>query len=201
MATEVQSDYQFLVPQDDYLAAGVHIGTPQKTKDMKRFIFKVRSDGLFVLNIQHTDEKIRAAAKLLARFTPGKILAVSSRQYGFLPVEKFSQATGAGHIVKRFIPGTLTNPAYARYSEYDILIATDPIGDAQAISEAVNIGIPIIATCHTNNSTQNIDLVIPTNNKGRKALALIYWLLARELLKEKGTPEFPHKVEEFEAQI
>jgi small subunit ribosomal protein S2 len=195
----IRKDYQPLIPVDDYLAAGVHIGTQQKTKDMEKFIFKVRADGLYVLDIQATDERIRIAAKLLNRYEPGKILAVSSRQYGFFPVKMFASSIGAKSAVGRFIPGTLTNPGLKNYDESDILIVTDPMGDFQAISEAVVIGIPIIGMCDTNNSTQNIDLVIPTNNKGWKALALIYWLLAREVLREKGE-DFSYKVDDFEVE-
>ena len=196
----LQKEYQPLVPADDYLAAGVHIGTQQKTKDMKKFIFKVRADGLYVLNIQATDERIKAAAKLLSRYDASKILVVSTRQYGFLPVQTFAKVAGARAVVGRFIPGTLTNPEFEKYGEFDILVVTDPIGDTQAVSEAMSIGMPIIGMCHTNNSTQNIDLVIPTNNKGRKALAFVYWLLAREVLKERGITEFNYKVEDFEAE-
>jgi small subunit ribosomal protein S2 len=196
----MDTEYESLIPMDEYLASGVHIGTQQKTEDMRKFIYRVRTDGLYVLNVQATDQRIRVAAKMLARYDPEKILIVSARQYGQRPAEKLAKSIGAKAIAGRFIPGTLTNPQYINYTEPNILIVTDPSGDAQAVKEAVSIGIPVIGMCDTNNMTTNIDLVIPTNNKGRKALAVVYWLLARETLKEKGEP-FSYAIEDFEAEL
>jgi len=197
---EFEPEYEPLIPLEEYLAAGVHIGTQQKTKDMLQFIYRVRTDGLYVLDVQATDTRIRAAAKLLARYEPSSILVVSVRQYGHHPVRMFAKVIGARAIVGRFMPGTLTNPEFENYMEPDILVATDPAGDSQAISEAVSVGIPVVALCDTNNMVSNVDLVIPTNNKGRKALALIYWLLAREVAKERGIP-FSHRPEDFEPEV
>ncbi len=194
-------NYQSLIPMDEYLAAGVHIGTQQKTDDMKKFIYRVRSDGLYVLDVQSTDERIRAAAKFLSRYEPANVLVVCARQYGQHPAEMFAKAIGAKHIVGRFIPGTLTNPVYMFFAEPDVVVVTDPIGDAQAVNEAINIGVPVVAMCDTNNMTSNIDLVIPTNNKGRKALALVYWLLAREVTKERNEQGFSYTVNDFESEI
>ncbi len=99
------------------------------------------------------------------------------------------------------MPGTLTNPQYARYIEPEIIVATDPTGDAQAITEAVSIGIPVIGLCDTNNSTANVDLVIPTNNKGRKSLAMIYWLLTKEMFTINGKANFNYTIEDFESEL
>ncbi len=192
--------YESIIPQDEYLTAGIHIGTQQKTKEMMRFVYRVRTDGLYVLDIQATDQRIRLAAKMLAKYDPGRILIVSARQYGHYPSEMFAKATGARAITGRFIPGTLTNPKLHIYVEPDILIVTDPAGDMQAVSEAVNVGIPVIGLCDTNNSTSNVDFVIPTNNKGRKALALIYWLLAKKTLEERGD-SINYTVADFEAEL
>ncbi len=192
--------YESIIPQDEYLTAGIHIGTQQKTKEMMRFVYRVRTDGLYVLDIQATDQRIRLAAKMLAKYDPTKILIVSARQYGHYPSEMFAKAVGARVITGRFIPGTLTNPKLHIYVEPDVLIVTDPSGDLQAVNEAINVGIPVIALCDTNNSTSNVDLVIPTNNKGRKALALIYWLLAKKTLEERGDT-INYTVADFEAEL
>ena len=192
--------YESIIPQDEYLTAGIHIGTQQKTKEMMRFVYRVRTDGLYVLDIQATDQLIRLAAKMLAKYDPNRILIVSARQYGHYPSEMFAKATGARAITGRFIPGTLTNPKLHLYVEPDIIIVTDPAGDMQAVSEAVNVGIPVIGLCDTNNSTSNVELVIPTNNKGRKALALIYWLLAKKNLEERGDT-INYTVADFEAEL
>lgn len=189
-----------LVPIDEYLAAGVHIGTQQKTENMMKFVYRVRTDGLYVLDIQSTDERIKMVANFLSKYEPSRILVVSARQYGQYPAMKFARAIGTRAMVGRFIPGTLTNPTVEAFFEPDVIIVTDPAGDAQVIKEAVNIGIPVVALCDTNNMTSNVDMVIPTNNKGRKALSLIYWLLAREIAKTNGT-HFSYQFEDFEAGI
>ncbi|AGB49831.1 ribosomal protein Sa/S2 [Methanomethylovorans hollandica DSM 15978] len=189
-----------LVPIDEYLAAGVHIGTQQKTENMMKFVYRVRTDGLYVLDIQSTDERIKLVANFLSKYEPSRMLVVSARQYGQFPAMKFAKAVGARSMVGRFIPGTLTNPTVEAFFEPDVIIVTDPAGDAQVIKEAVNIGIPVVALCDTNNMTSNVDMVIPTNNKGRKALSLVYWLLAREIAKANGT-YFNYEFEDFEAGI
>lgn len=201
MDADLEIKYETLIPPDEYLVAGVHIGTQQKTMDMRGFIYQVRPDGLYVLDIQSTDKRIRDVAKFLARYESSSILAVSARQYGFVPVRMFAKAIGAKHIVGRFIPGTLTNPSYEEYIEPEVLLVTDSIGDSQAVTEAVSIGLPVIGMCDTNNLTSNIDIVIPTNNKGRKALAIVYWLLAREVLKEKGESRFTYELVDFESLL
>jgi small subunit ribosomal protein S2 len=189
-----------LVSIDEYLAAGVHIGTQQKTQDMMRFVYRVRTDGLYVLDIQSTDERIRVASKLLSHYDPSRILVVSSRQYGQHPAKMFSKALGTRAMLGRFIPGSLTNPQIHGFFEPDVVIVTDPAGDAQVLKEASSIGVPIVALCDTNNLISNVDLVIPTNNKGRKALSLVYWLIAREVSRLNGTP-FNYELTDFETPL
>lgn len=197
---ENQEEADLLIPVEDYLGAGVHIGTQQKTQDMERFIHRVRTDGLYVLDVSKTDERIRTAADFLANYSPEQILVTSSRQYGRFPAEKFADAVGARARTGRFIPGTLTNPKYEGYIEPDVLVVTDPIGDAQAVKEAITVGIPVIAMCDSNNNTSNVDLVVPTNNKGRKALSVVYWLLANETLDRRGA-EPAYSLDDFESGI
>jgi len=193
-------EVDLLIPVEDYLAAGVHIGTQQKTKDMERFIHRVRTDGLYVLDVSTTDRRIRTAASFLSDYQPEQILVASSRQYGRFPAEKFADAVGARARTGRFIPGTLTNPDYDGYIEPDVVVVTDPIGDSQAVKEAITVGIPVIAMCDSNNTTSNVDLVVPTNNKGRKALSVVYWLLANETLDARGA-EPAYALEDFETEI
>jgi small subunit ribosomal protein S2 len=184
--SEIRISEELLLPQDTLLSAGIHIGTRMKTKDMMPFIYRVRPDGLFVLDVKKTDERIRIAAKFLARYEPSKIVAVAARLYGREPVRKFCEVTKATPIIGRFIPGMLSNPLYAGRIEPNAVIVSDPKADAQAVKEAGAIGIPVIALCSTDNEFAGVDFVIPTNNKGRRALAVIYWLLARQMLREKG---------------
>ncbi|HKZ93230.1 MAG TPA: 30S ribosomal protein S2 [Candidatus Bathyarchaeia archaeon] len=183
---EVRVGEELLLPQDTLLSAGIHIGTRMKTKDMATFIYRVRPDGLFVLDVKKTDERIRAASKFLARFEPSRIVAIAARLYAREPVKRFCELTKATPIIGRFIPGMLSNPLYAGRIEPNIVIVSDPKADAQAVKEAGAIGIPVIALCSTDNEFAGVDLVIPTNNKGRRALAVIYWLLTRQILRERG---------------
>jgi small subunit ribosomal protein S2 len=201
----VETEATMMVSEETYMTSGVHIGTRQKTADIKEFIYKVRNDGLYIIDVKKTDERIKVAAKFLAKYDPSKILAVSVRQYGQKPVRKLGETTGIQVLDGRFQPGTLTNPNAKTFLEPEIILLTDPLADIQALHEAKNIGIPVLALCDTNNETKYIDYVIPTNNKGRRALALIYWLLARAILREQGKiksdEEFKVTVEDFEAEI
>lgn len=193
------------IPEETYMTSGVHIGTRQKTSDIKDFIYKVRNDGLYIIDVKKTDERIKTAAKLITKYDPNDILIVSIRQYGQKPIKKLGKNTGIQVLDGRFRPGTLTNPNAKGFLEPSLLIVTDPLADQQALHEAENIGIPVIGLCDTNNETKFLDLVIPSNNKGRRALALVYWLLTREVLKEKGIiksyDDFKSTVEDFEAEI
>jgi len=200
-----ESGAGLLIPEDVYLTSGVHIGTQQKSADMKEFIFKVRTDGLYVLDVKKTDERIRVAAKFISRFDPERILIVSARQYGQKPAKVFGKTIGAKVTAGRFVPGSLTNPILPNFVEPEVLFVTDPAADEQALKEALNVGIPIVGICDANNETKYVDLVIPSNNKGRRALATIYWLLTREILKARGQvasdEDFKMTVEEFEASL
>ncbi len=202
---EVSVEEELLLPRDTMLSAGIHIGTRMKTKDMDPFIYRVRPDGLFVLDVKKTDERIRVAAKFLARFEPSKIAAVAARLYGHSPVEKFCEVVGAIPIVGRFIPGLLSNPLYPDSIEPSVIIVSDPKADVQAVKEASDVGIPVIALCSTDNDFSNVDLVIPTNNKGRRALAVIYWLLARQILRERGEippdGDISQSIDDFEVKL
>jgi len=194
-----------LMPQDTLLSAGIHIGTRMKAGDMEQFIYRVRPDGLFVLDVKKTDDRIRVAAKFLARFEPAKIAAAAARLYAQEPVRKFCEVTGATSVIGRFIPGLLSNPLYPNRIEPEVLIVSDPRADSQAVKEASSVGIPVVALCSTDNEFSGVDLIIPTNNKGRRALAVVYWLLARQVLRERGElspdKDLPVTIEDFEAKI
>jgi small subunit ribosomal protein S2 len=196
---------EYLVPEDVYLTSGVHIGTQQKSMNMRPFIFKVRNDGLYVLDIQQTNKRLKIAAQMLARYDPKRILVVSARQYGQRPVKTFARTLGTDVFAGRFVPGTLTNPRVPDFIEPEVLLVTDPTADNQALQEAVTVGVPIVGFCDANNETRNVDLVVPANNKGRRALAVLYWVLTREILKERGTisnnDEFTLTVEDYEATL
>lgn len=175
-----------LVPRDDYLASGVHIGTKLKTIHSEKWIYRTTSYGLYILNILETDRRVRIAGKFLASFEPDRIMVCSVRRYGRNPVKKFCEITGAKPFAERFIPGTLTNPLIDQFHEADILLMIDPHADKQALSEAKLARIPVVSLIDTDDYLYDIDLAIPANNRGRKSLSRILWLLARQIVRERG---------------
>ncbi len=165
---------------------GTHIGTQRKVEAMRRFIFKIREDGLAIINTQETIDRIKAAAQMLAKYRPDEVLVVTSREQAERAVKKFAEAVGARALVGRFMPGTMTNPDLEYFIEPRVLLASDPYGDRQAITEAFQQGVPVISLASTNNLLNKVDLVVPCNNKGRRALAAVYWVLANQVLYERG---------------
>lgn len=185
---------RLLVPREKYLSAGVHIGMTFKTASMKRFIYKIRSNGLAVINIGMLDHRIGYAANMIDQAS--KVLVVSRKEVGWEPTKKFADAIGARAIIGRFMPGSLTNPSSEDFFEPDLVIVIDPTVDKQAINEAVKMRLPIIGLTDTYNETAYIDLILPCNNKGKKSIALVLWALTREVLSKRGQ-EFTTKIEDF----
>lgn len=189
----------FLIPREEYLASGIHIGMKQRTAQMKEFIYKIRPDGLAVLNLKKVDDRIRSAAKFLAKLN--RILIASRKPVAVDAMKKFGEVINAKVVTGRFMPGTLTNPQYKKYFEADAIVIADPLVDYQVLKESVKARVPLVAVCDTFNETRDIDVIIPANNKGRKSIATLFWLLAREILKERGAiksdEEFTYKIEDF----
>jgi len=187
-----------LISNEEYLKAGIHIGTKFRTKYMENFIYKTRPDGLSVLNISDIDKRIRLAANMLERFAPEDILIVSRRENSWKAVRKFGEVTGIRVFAGRYPPGLMTNSALKGFTETKILLVTDAWPDRNAVGDALVVGVPVIACCDTNNTTNNIDLVIPCNNKGKKSLGLLFWLLAKLYVEKRGlVNQFTVPLEEF----
>ena len=185
--------------------SGLRVGTNVKTKFMKSFITKTTDEGLYMLDGDMTLEKIMTSAKFINRVGAENIIVCSGRQYAGIPIEKFCEMTGAKHHLGRFMPGTLTNPSLPYYIEPKIVFISDPEVDEQALIEATNAGIPVIGIANTDNITSKLDIIIPANNRGRKALATIYWLLVRQILIEKGelkeNESMKYEIDDFEAKM
>ncbi|MEK0318244.1 MAG: 30S ribosomal protein S2 [Nitrosopumilus sp.] len=187
------------------LSTGIRVGTQVKTKFMKPFITKASPEGLYMLDLDITLERIKIAAKFINRSDIDKVIICSGREYSNTPIEKFCEVTGATKMLGRFMPGTLTNPSLPYYIEPKLLLISDPQVDSQAITEATNAGIPVIGISNTDNITSKVDLIIPANNRGRKSLATVYWLLAHEILVERGElkedQSLKYEIDDFETKI
>jgi len=187
---------KLLTEPETYLKNGAHIGLTYRTGNMRKFIYKVRNDRLSIFSLTMIDERIRLAAKMLARYEKDDILIVGSRAYARRPVRKFAETTGLRYISGRFRPGTFTNPQERNYREPKILMVADPIADRQAVREAARVGIPIIGVCDSNALTRNLDLIIPLNNKGKQSIALLFYLLSKQYLIERGEIKEGHELGE-----
>jgi small subunit ribosomal protein S2 len=192
----MSKEESFLVAQDLYLKSGIHIGTKFRTKYMSKFIYKTRPDGLSVLNLQKIDERIKNTINLLLQFAPEDMLIVSRRENGWKSVKAFGKVIGCRFFAGRYPPGILTNPQLDSFIEPKIILVTDPWPDRNVVDDAIKIGIPVIALCDTNNQSNNIDLVVPCNNKGKKSLGLFFWIVAREYLAKKGIISKPEDMKE-----
>lgn len=187
------------------IQTGITIGTNVKTKFMKSFITETTDDGIYMLDLDMTLEKIKTAAKFINRLGTENLIVCSGRQNAETPTEKFCEKLGSQKLLNRFMPGTLTNPSLPYYIEPKLVLISDPQVDEQAIIEATNAGIPIIGISNTDNITSNLDVIIPANNRGRRALATIYWLLVRQVLIEKGElredQPMEEEIDDFETKI
>lgn len=196
-----QQEGEFLVPTDMYLKSGIHIGTKFKTGYMDKFIYKTRSDGLSVLNVQKIDERIRMLSNFISEYAPEDILIVSRRENGWKPVKVFGKVTGAKIVAGRYPPGILTNHNLKNFMETKFVLVTDSWPDRNVVADAQKIGIPVVALCDTNNQSNFIDLVVPCNNKGKKSLGLLFWIVAREYMLKRGmiksAEEFKYTVDDF----
>ena len=188
--------------QEVFLEAGVHIGTKIKTTDMREFVFKRRDDGLYILDLTKSAKRLVLAAKMLAQYKPEEITVVASRIYSGNPASKFASLTGVNIVRGRFVPGTMTNLTCKNFMEPKIIFVCDPKSEREAISESAKNGVPVVALCDTDNETKFIDFVVPINNKGKKSLALIFYVLSRELMLAHGKissyDEFKYDLNYFE---
>jgi small subunit ribosomal protein S2 len=195
------------------LTTGIRVGTPVKTKSMTPFIVKANPEGLYILDLIKTFERIEITASFINRLDINKVIVCSTKEYGVVPVTKFCELVGATSMIGRFMPGSFTNPLLPNYVEPLLVLVTDPQADQQAVIEASKAGIPVVAICNSDNVTQNVDLVIPANNRGRKSLATVFWLLTKALLlksnkirsEDIGMDSFmynntEYKIEDFETK-
>lgn len=182
----MSEDEELLVEREEYLKNGVHIGTQSQNADMEDYIFHVKKNGLAILDLNITDKQIRAVAETLSEYDPEEILVVGRKDEAYQPIKTFSEAIGTRTVNGRFMPGTLTNPRSDNFMEPEIVLVTDPEEDRQAITEAADVNIPVIAIADSENSLEDVDKVIAANNKGEKALGMVLYLLADQIKEAKG---------------
>ncbi|TXT67320.1 MAG: 30S ribosomal protein S2 [Promethearchaeota archaeon] len=192
-----------------YLSSGIHIGTKLLTGDARRFIYRQTNYGLYVIDLTQTEERIAIAAKFLSKYIEegsDKVIVSSVRRYGKEPVRKFCEALSCRAVVDRFIPGSLTNPNIATYiKDASVVFIVDPHADKVILEEARLARIPVVALFDTDDTLNGIDLAVPANNRGKKALGLAFWLLARDISLELGKiaseDDFPYTLEDFTSNI
>ncbi len=192
-----------------YLSCGIHIGTKLLSGDARRFIYRQTNYGLYVIDLTQTDKRLKIVAKFLSKYVEegsDRIIVSSVRRYGKEPVKKFCEVLGCRAIVNRFIPGSLTNPIIDTYvKDASVVVIIDPHADKVILREAQLARIPVVSLFDTDDTLVGIDLAVPANNRGKKALGLVFWILARQIMLELGKisseDEFPYTLEEFTSKI
>lgn len=189
-----------LVPAEEYLTAGVHIGTKYKNGYSDRFVHRCRADGLKILDTEQIDERLKILINMLSRYEPSEFAIMGRRENAKKPLTMFSKLVGCDVFTGRYLPGKLTNASLEDFREYKVVIVCDPLTDKNILNEAFEQGSITVGFCDSNNVTNKLDLVIPINNKGKKSMSLALYLLAKNYLVNKGIikeKEFTYTVDDF----
>ncbi len=177
---------EMLVPLEEYVKAGIYLGTRVVTPNMRPFVYRRRADGLAIFNTDTIDEKLKDGVEYLGKFSPEDVILVCKRQAGWKAAEKFSQITGIKTFTKKYPAGILTNKQLPDFFENELTIITDQWVDKNALNDTLKVRKKVLMICDTNNFTQGADQIIIGNNKSPKSLGVIFYILARAYCKARG---------------
>ncbi len=192
-----KQDQTILTPLEDYIKTASYLGTKVITPTMRKYVYRRRLDGLAILNTLLVDKKLAEAISYIKQFPPSKWTLICKREAGWRAVKMFGELTGVRIFTKKYPSGILTNTTLSNFIETDMAMICDPWLDKNALSDAKNIGIPVVGVCDTNNHTANVDVLIIGNNKSNKSLGLFFWLLAREYMKAHNIDKPLPTLEDF----
>jgi len=171
------------------LACGVHLGDENIDAAMLRYVYKRNDKGIHIIDVRKTWEKLLLAARVIVAIENPKDICVVALSPSGQPshaqraVLKFAHHIGCRSIAGRITPGTFTNQRQSHYMEPRLLIVSDPRFDHQPVLEASYVNLPVISFTNTHHSLRGIDIAIPCNTSGKNSIALMYWMLAREVLR------------------
>ncbi len=194
---KAERNANMLVPIEDYVKCGAHLGTRVITPEMKKYVYRRRADGLAVLNTNKIDDKLKEAVKFLNQYEAKDVIIVCKREAGWRAAEMFSKLTGIRAFIKKYPAGILTNLTLPDFFETNLAIVCDPWIDKNAMRDVKRTGKKVMALCDTNNYVTDEDAVIPCNNKSNKSIGLILYTLAKEYVKAKGIDKQVPELEEF----
>tara|TARA_Y100000310_G_scaffold268572_1_gene281232 strand:- start:1281 stop:2105 length:825 start_codon:yes stop_codon:yes gene_type:complete len=182
---ELEKKKELLVPLDDYVKTGIHLGTKVITPDMQKYVYRRRADSIGVLNTGLIDDQIKKAIDFMTGFAPEEIVLVCKREAGWQAAKLFQTATGIDAYTKKYPAGMMTNTIIEEFNEPELVIVCDSWIDRNALKDALMTNKKVIMVADTNNYVKKADIIIPGNNKSGKSLGLIFWLLARGYLAKK----------------
>ncbi|MFH1249305.1 MAG: 30S ribosomal protein S2 [archaeon] len=191
-----QKEGTLVYPLEDYVRAGIHLGTRVISGDMRSYVYRRRADGLAILNTNLIDKNLHEAAEYISKFKAADVILACKREAGWIAGKKFGEVTGIKVFTKKYPVGLITNPTLADFFEPALVIICDPWLDKNLLNDAQNIRIPVVGLCDTNNVTKGINYIIACNNKSNKSIGIVLYLIAKEYCSKNSLP-FDAEIKDF----